>query len=106
MFRCFHSWYDYLGEGAAQFHVRCCRELSLRAHVERAGIQAVQVGHDQEQVRRSLDRQEAAAGNVYSQGIVEAFDGRTHRSLQLDDVLPTVERLMNRRGERPRYMFF
>lgn len=82
--------------------MRRCRELSLRAHVERASIQAVQVGHDQKQVRRSLDRQEAAAGNVYSQGVVEAFDGRTHRSLQLDDVLPAVERLMNRRGERTR----
>lgn len=82
--------------------MRRCRELSLRAHVERAGIQAVQVGHDQKQVRRSLDWQEAAAGNVYSQGVVEAFDGRTHRSLQLNDVLPAVERLMNRRGERTR----
>lgn len=96
-------WWDYLGEGAAQFDVRSCWELPLGAHGERASLQAVQVGHDQEEVRRSLDRQEAAAGNIYSQGIVEAFDGRADRSLQLDDVLPAVKRLITReRGEKTR----
>lgn len=40
----------YLGEGATQFDVRRRRELPLGAHGERAGIQAVQVGHDQQQV--------------------------------------------------------
>lgn len=87
----------YLGEGAAQLDVRRRRELSLGAHGERAGVQAVQVGHDQQQVRRGLHRQEAAARDVYSQRVVEAFDGRADRRLQLDDVLTAVESLRQQR---------
>lgn len=84
----------YLGEGAAQFDVWRCWELSLGAHGERAGLQAVQVGHDQQQVRRGFNRQEAAARYVYSQGVVETFDGCADRCLQLDDILSTVKCLM------------
>lgn len=69
-------------------------ELSLGAHGERAGLQAVQVGHDQQQVRCGLDGQEAAARYVDAQGVVEAFDGRADRRLQLDDVVPAVKRLI------------
>lgn len=87
------SFYEYLGEGAAQFDVRRCRELSLGAHGERAGVQAVQVGHDQQQVRRGLYWQEAAPRHVDAQSVVEAFDGGADRRLQLDDVLTAVERL-------------
>lgn len=76
----------------------CCWELPLGAHVEGARLQAVQVGHDQQQVRRGLDRQEPAAGNVYPQGVVEAFDRRADRRLKLDDVQPSVERLKTRCG--------
>lgn len=81
--------------------MRCCWELSLWAHGERAGVQAVQVGHDQQEVRRGLDGQEAAARHVDSHGVIEAFDGGADRRLQLDDVLPAVERLtrMERREE-------
>lgn len=71
----------------------CCWELPLGAHGEGARLQAVQVGHDQQQVRCGLDRQEAAAGNVYSQGVVEAFDRRADRRLKLDDVQPSIQRL-------------
>lgn len=87
------SFYEYLGEGAAQFDVRRCRELSLGAHGERAGVKAVQVGHDQQQVRRGLYWQEAAPRHVDAQSVVEAFDGGADRRLQLDDVLTAVERL-------------
>lgn len=86
-------FYEYLGEGAAQFDVRRCRELSLGAHGERAGVKAVQVGHDQQQVRRGLYWQEAAPRHVDAQSVVEAFDGGADRRLQLDDVLTAVERL-------------
>ena len=70
-----------------------CWELPLGAHGQGAGVQAVQVGHDEQQVRRGLDGQEAAAGNVYSQGVFKALDGGADRCLQLDDVLPAIERL-------------
>lgn len=40
-----------LCEGAAQFDMRRGRELSLLAHGERAGVQGVQIGHHQQQVR-------------------------------------------------------
>lgn len=86
--------HNHLSEGAAQFDVRRCWELPLGAHGERAGVQAVQVGHDQQQVRRGLYRQEAAARHVDAHGVVKAFDGSANRCLQLDDVLPTIKRLM------------
>lgn len=91
----FHSFHaaQYLGEGAAQFDVRRCWELSLGAHGERAGLQAVQVRHDQQQVGRGLYRQEAAAGNVDAHGVVKAFDGSADCCLQLDDILPAIKRL-------------
>ena len=96
----FVFFYEYLGEGAAQFDVRRCRELSLGAHGERAGVQAVQVGHDQQQVRRGLYWQEAAPRHVDAQSVVEAFDGGADRRLQLDDVLTAVKRLINqKKGE-------
>lgn len=85
---------SYLGEGAAQFDVGRGRELSLVAHGERARLQAVQVGHDQQQVGGGLDGQEAAAGYVDAQGVVEALDGGADCCLQLDDVLPTIQRLV------------
>lgn len=84
---------SHLGEGAAQLDVRRGGELSLGAHGEGAGLQAVQVGHDQQQVRRGFDGKEAAAGDVYPHRVVEAFDRRADRRLQLDDVQPSVERL-------------
>lgn len=43
----FPNYYDHLGEGAAQLDMRRRRELSPGAHGERAGLQAVKVGHDQ-----------------------------------------------------------
>lgn len=98
----FPRYYNYLGEGAAQFDVRRRWELPLGAHGERAGLQAVEVGHDQQQVGRGLDRQEAAARHVDAQRVVKAFDGGADGRLQLDYVLPTVKRLMttDRRQER------
>lgn len=75
-------------------------ELSLGAHGERAGLQAVKVGHDQQQVWRGFDRQEAAARYIDAQGVVKAFDGGTDRRLQLDDILPTVERLIGAKKRR------
>lgn len=95
-------FYIYLSEGATQFDVRRCWELSLGAHGERAGLQAVKVGHDQQQVRRGFDRQEAAAGYIDAQGVVKAFDGGTDRRLQLDDILPTVERLIRAKKKKRR----
>lgn len=95
-----YCYYNYLGEGAAQFDVRRRRELPLGAHGEGAGLQAVQVGHDQQQVRRCLDGQEAAARYVDAQGVVEAFDGGADCRLQLDDVVPAVKCLTTtRRGD-------
>lgn len=93
-------FYVYLGEGATQFDVWRCWELSLGAHGERAGLQAVKVGHDQQQVRCGLNGQEAAARHIDAQGVVKAFDGGTHRRLQLDDILPTVERLIRAKRRR------
>lgn len=87
----------HLGEDAAQLDVRRGGELPLGAHGERAGLQAVQVGHDQQQVRRGLDGQEAPARHVDAQRVVEALDGGAHGRLQLDDVLTAVQRL---RAER------
>lgn len=87
-------YYDHLGEGAAQFDMRRCRELSLGAHGERAGLQAVKVGHDQQQVWRGLDGQEATARYIDAQGVVEGLDGGTDGRLQLDDVLPTIKCLI------------
>lgn len=91
--------HGYLGEGASQFDVRRCRELPFGAHGERAGVQAVQVGHDQQQVRRGLHGQEAAARHVDAEGVVEGFNGRADRRFQLDDVLPAVKSLTTKRGE-------
>lgn len=91
--------HGYLGEGASQFDVRRCRELPFGAHGERAGVQAVQVGHDQQQVGRGLHGQEAAARHVDAQGVVEGFNGGADRRFQLDDVLPAVESLATKRGE-------
>ena len=87
-----------LGEGAAQLDVRRGGELPLLAHGERAGVQAVQVGHHQQQVGRRLHRQEAAAGNVHAHGVVEALDGGAHGRLQLDDVQTAVQRLRRHSG--------
>lgn len=83
----------YLGEGAAQLDVRRGGELPLLAHGERAGVQAIQVGHDQQQVRGGLDRQEAAARDVDAQGVFEALYGCSHGRFQLDDVQPSVQSL-------------
>lgn len=79
--------------------MRRCRELPLGAHGERAGVQAVQVGHDQQQVRRGLHGQEAAARHVDAEGVVEGFNGCADRRFQLDDVLPAVESLTTKRGQ-------
>ena len=65
-------------------------ELSLLAHGERAGVEAVEVGHDQEQVGGGLDGQETAAGHVDAQGVVEALDGGANGSLQLDHIQAAV----------------
>jgi len=73
--------------------VRRAGELAAPAHGERAGVQAVQVGHDQQQVGGRLHRQEAAARHVHAHGVVEALDGGAHRRLQLDDVQAAVQRL-------------
>lgn len=83
----------YFSEGAAQFDVRCCGKLSLGAHGQRACVHAVQVGHDQQEVRGGFDGQEAAAGHVDAERVVEALHGRAHRRLQLDDVQTAVEGL-------------
>lgn len=91
--------HGHLGEGASQFDVRRCGELPFGAHGERAGVQAVQVGHDQQQVGRGLDGQEAAARHVDAEGVVEGFNGCAHRRFQLDDVLPAVKGLTTKRGE-------
>lgn len=87
-----------LGEGAAQLDVRRGGKLSLLAHGERAGVQAVQVGHHQQQVGRRLHRQETAAGDIHPHGIVEALDGGAHGRLQLDDVQTAVQCLQRRSG--------
>lgn len=79
-----------LGEGAAQFNMRRCGKLPLLAHGERAGVQAVQVGHHQQEVGRGLHRQEAATGDVHSHGVLKALNGGAHCGLQLDDVQTTV----------------
>lgn len=91
-----------LGEGAAQLDVRRGGELSLLAHGERAVVQAVQVGHHQQQVGRRLHRQEAAAGDVHAQGVVEALDGGAHGRLQLDDVQAAFQRLERHSGDSVR----
>ena len=75
-------------------------ELPPLAHGEGAGLQAVQVGHDQQQVGGGLHRQEAAAGHVDAQGVVEALYRRAHRRLQLDDVQPPVYGLRSRERRR------
>ena len=75
-------------------------ELPLLAHGERAGVQAVQVGHHQQQVGRGLHRQEAAARHIHTHGVVEALDGGAHRRLQLDDVQAAVQRLGQVQGLR------
>lgn len=89
---CFH----YLGERAAQLDVWRGGEFPLLAHGERAGVQAVEVGHDQQQVRRGLDGKEAATGHVDAQGVVEGLDSSAHRCFQLDHVQTTVQRLGKR----------
>lgn len=86
------------GEGAAQFNVRRCGELPLLAHGERSGLQTVQVGHHQQQVRRRLHGQEAAARDVYAHGVLKALDGSADGRLQLDDVQTTVQRLQRVRS--------
>ena len=68
-------------------------ELPPAAHGQRAGVQAVQVGHDQQQVGRGLDGQEAAPRHVDAHGVVKALDGRPYGGLQLDHVLPALQRL-------------
>lgn len=75
-------------------------ELPPGAHGERARVQAVQVGHDQQQVGGGLDGQEAAAGDVDAQGVVEGLDGRAHRRLQLDDILASIQRLRIQKRRR------
>lgn len=102
----FLSCYKDLGEDAPQFDVRRRLELSVGAHGERALVQAVQVGHDQQQVRRGLDWQEAAARYVDAQGVIEAFDGGADRRLQLDDVQAAVERLMSKGREETRWLLW
>lgn len=91
--RSFHicCYHGYLSERAAQFDMGRCRKLSLGAHGERTRLQAVQVGHDQQQVRCGFHRQEAAARDIYSQSVVEAFDRCTDRRLKLDDIQPSIK---------------
>lgn len=81
------------GEGAAQLDMWSCGELSPLAHGERAGIQAVQVGHHQQQIRGRLHRQEAAARHVHAHGVAKALDSSAHRGLQLNDIQATFQRL-------------
>lgn len=92
-------FWGYLGEGAPQLDVWGGGELPSGAHGERAGVQAVQVGHDQQQVRRCLHGQEAAAWHVDAEGVVEGLNGCADRRLQLDDVLPAIEGLATKRED-------
>lgn len=73
-------------------------ELPLLAHGERPGVQAVQVGHHQQQVGRRLYGQEAAARDVHAHGVLEALDGSANGRLQLDDVQTAIQRLQRDSG--------
>ena len=53
-------------------------------------LQTVQVAHDDQQVRRRLDRQEASAGNIHTDRSLEVLDRGTDSSLQLNDVQAIV----------------
>lgn len=76
----------YFGEGATQFDMRCGGKLPAWAHGERPGVQAVEVGHNQKEVRGGLHWQETTAWNIHAHRSLKALDGCAHRCLQLQDI--------------------
>jgi len=69
-------------------------ELALLGHEQRARFQLVQVRHHQHQVRCFLDGEETCAGDVDANGVLKVFDGRTRRSLELNDICAIRQRLL------------
>jgi len=56
---------------------------SFGVHDERAGVERVKIGHDEQQIRGLLNRQKTASGNVDAYGAFEVMNRRPDRSLQL-----------------------
>ena len=56
-------------------------------------IQAVQVGHDEQEVAGLLDREEPGPGHVDAGRLLETLHGRPHGGLQLVDADPALQLL-------------
>ena len=65
-------------------------ELALRGHDQRARLQLVQVRHDQHQVGRLLDGEEARARHIDANCVLKVFNCRSRSSLELNDVCALV----------------
>lgn len=75
----------------AQLHQRRRLEHALRRHHQRATLQTVQIGHDQQQIGRLLHRQETRTRHIDTHAALEALHRRTDGRLQLDDAQSVVE---------------
>lgn len=84
---------DLLKVLVAKLDERRVGEGAGRVHDQRAVLNGVQVGLDNEQVRARLDGQEARARDVNAACALEVLDARTHGLFQLDHLGPIVQRL-------------
>ena len=81
-----------LGEVGAKLHKRELRVGSERVTLQDALVKVVDVGLHVEQVRGGLHWEEPSSGNIDSEGVLEALDGGTDGSLELNNV-STVSKL-------------
>lgn len=82
-----------LVERGAEFDKRSGGERALSRQCQRAVVNVVQVGHEQQKIRRLFYGQEARAWHVDTDGSVERLDGRTGSGFELDDVEATIQML-------------
>ena len=74
------------GEMAAQLDERNRRKRSLGIHFEQTFLLREQIAHDEQQIAGRLHRQEAASGHVNADGAIEALNGGTRCSLELNHI--------------------
>ena len=76
-----------------ELHERRGGEHPQRGHLERAVLQAVEVGHDEQEVAGLLDGEEPRPRHVHPGHLLEALHGGAHGGLQLEDVDAAAELL-------------
>ena len=74
------------GEMTAQLDQRHNWKRTLRIHLKQAFSLREQIAHDEQQIAGRLHRQEAASGHVNADGAIEALNGGTRCSLELNHI--------------------